>query len=75
MLKGGCYCGRVRYEPAGEPLNESKCHSIFRRITGARPSWVFSVLALAAPADARQPTRFRGALSGQASGRVYGPGE
>lgn len=35
-LAGGCYCGRVRYEAAGEPFNESSCHcSICRRTTGA----------------------------------------
>jgi hypothetical protein len=36
MLKGGCYCGAVRYEAAGTPFNESNCHcSICRRSAGA----------------------------------------
>jgi hypothetical protein len=36
MLKGGCYCGAVRYEAAGTPYNETTCHcSICRRTAGA----------------------------------------
>lgn len=36
MLKGGCYCGAVRYEAAGKPFNETSCHcSICRRTSGA----------------------------------------
>jgi len=36
MLKGGCYCGAVRYEAAGTPFNETSCHcTICRRTTGA----------------------------------------
>ena len=36
MLKGGCYCGAIRYEAAGTPFNESNCHcSICRRTAGA----------------------------------------
>ncbi|HEV3008701.1 MAG TPA: GFA family protein [Burkholderiales bacterium] len=36
MLKGGCYCGAVRYEAAGTPFNETNCHcSICRRTTSA----------------------------------------
>ena len=36
MLKGGCYCGAIRYEAAGQPYNETNCHcSICRRTTGA----------------------------------------
>jgi hypothetical protein len=36
MLKGGCFCGRVRYEVAGVPFHETNCHcSICRRTTGA----------------------------------------
>lgn len=36
MLKGGCYCGAVRYETDGNPYDETICHcSICRRTTGA----------------------------------------
>ena len=36
MLKGGCYCGRIRYEAAGMPFHETNCHcSICRRFLGA----------------------------------------
>jgi len=36
MLKGGCYCGAVRYEAGGTPFNETNCHcSICRRTAGA----------------------------------------
>ena len=36
MLKGGCYCGAIRYEARGTPFNESICHcSICRRTAGA----------------------------------------
>ncbi|HZM33694.1 MAG TPA: GFA family protein [Burkholderiales bacterium] len=35
-LRGGCYCGAIRYEAGGEPYNESCCHcSICRRTSGA----------------------------------------
>ena len=26
MLKGGCFCGRIRYETAGTPFHETNCH-------------------------------------------------
>jgi len=26
MAEGGCYCGSVRYEITGEPINQSICH-------------------------------------------------
>lgn len=36
MIKGGCFCGLVRYEATGEPLHETNCHcSICRRTSGA----------------------------------------
>src|SRR4051812_43191960 len=42
MLKGGCFCGAVRFEAGGERSNETSCHcSICRRVSAA-PSvaWV-----------------------------------
>ncbi len=36
MLRGGCFCGNIRYEAVGTPFNETNCHcSICRRTTGA----------------------------------------
>ncbi|HEY4369834.1 MAG TPA: GFA family protein [Steroidobacteraceae bacterium] len=36
MLRGGCFCGFVRYVAVGVPFNESNCHcSICRRSSGA----------------------------------------
>jgi hypothetical protein len=36
MLAGGCYCGAVRYEAGGEPIERALCHcSICRATTGA----------------------------------------
>ena len=36
MLKGGCFCGAVRYEAGGTPFHLTNCHcSICRRTTGA----------------------------------------
>lgn len=44
MLKGGCYCGLIRYEAAGMPFQETNCHcSICRRTTGAPFVTWFSV--------------------------------
>ncbi len=36
MLIGGCYCGAVRYEAGGEPIERALCHcAICRATTGA----------------------------------------
>jgi hypothetical protein len=36
MLKGGCFCGHVRYEAGGVPFHPTVCHcSICRRTAGA----------------------------------------
>jgi hypothetical protein len=36
MLKGGCFCGALRYEAGGTPYYRTNCHcSICRRTTGA----------------------------------------
>jgi hypothetical protein len=44
MLKGGCFCGRVRYETTGTPFHETNCHCAnCRRSTGATPVAWFTV--------------------------------
>jgi len=59
MLKGGCYCGAVRYEAAGVPFNETSCHcSICRRTSGAPFVAWFSVRHEDFRFVAGTPTRF-----------------
>jgi hypothetical protein len=44
MLTGGCHCGRVRYEAAGEPFHSAWCHCTdCRRSSGAPAMAWFSV--------------------------------
>lgn len=44
MLKGGCFCGNIRYETVGMPENSTNCHcSICQRTTGAPFVTWFSV--------------------------------
>ena len=44
MMRGGCFCGYIRYEATGTPFHESNCHcSICRRTTGAPFVTWFSV--------------------------------
>ncbi len=36
MLRGGCFCGTIRYEAGGQPFNETVCHCVdCRRAVGA----------------------------------------
>ena len=59
MLKGGCYCGAVRYAAAGAPFNETSCHcTICRRTTGAPFVAWFSVRREDFRFVAGSPTRF-----------------
>jgi hypothetical protein len=44
MLRGGCFCGAIRYEAGGAPFDQTNCHcSICRRTTGAPFVTWFSV--------------------------------
>src|SRR5262245_17049392 len=59
MLTGGCFCGRVRYEAEGVPVNQTNCHcSICRRTTGAPFVAWFSVPRSQLKLTGA-PTRFR----------------
>jgi hypothetical protein len=60
MLKGGCFCGRIRYEAAGQPFHRTSCHcSICRRTTGAPFVTWYSVSRSQFRFVLGEPTRFR----------------
>jgi hypothetical protein len=68
MLKGGCFCGRIRYEAAGTPFHETNCHcSICRRTTGAPLVTWFSVARSQFRIVCGEPTRFRSTVKGTRS--------
>jgi hypothetical protein len=60
MLRGGCFCGDIRYEADGTPFNETNCHcSICRRTTGAPVVAWFSVARSGFRFVSGTPARFR----------------
>ncbi|HEY7758710.1 MAG TPA: GFA family protein [Burkholderiales bacterium] len=60
MLKGGCFCGNLRYEAAGKPSHETNCHcSICRRTTGAAFVTWFTVPRSALRFTSGEPARFK----------------
>lgn len=60
MLQGGCFCGRIRYEVAGRPFDETNCHcSMCRRTTGAPFVAWFSVRQSEFRLLQGHPSRFR----------------
>lgn len=64
-MKGGCFCGRIRYEFAGEPFNETNCHcSICRRTTGAPYVTWFSVPRSRLRFVRGEPVRFSSTAKG-----------
>lgn len=68
MLKGGCYCGRIRYEAEGEAFDQTSCHcSICRRTTGAPFVAWFSVPRTAFRLVGEKPARFRSTQKGTRS--------
>lgn len=68
MLKGGCYCGRVRYEARGTPCHKTNCHcSICRRTSGAPFVTWFSVPRAEFRLVLGQPTRFSSSPEGTRS--------
>ncbi len=68
MLKGGCFCGRIRYETEGTPFHETNCHcSICRHTTGAPFVAWFSVQRSQFRFVAGEPTRFRSSPKGTRS--------
>jgi hypothetical protein len=60
MLKGGCFCGAIRYEADASPFDETVCHcSICRRTTGAPSVAWFSVPRKKYRLTDGTPARFR----------------
>jgi hypothetical protein len=68
MLKGGCFCGWIRYEAAGTPFHETNCHcSICRRTTGAPFVAWFSVPRSGFRLAHGEPARFKSTAKGTRS--------
>ena len=68
MLKGGCFCGWIRYETEVTPFDETNCHcSICRRTTGAPFVAWFSVPRSQFRLVCGEPTRFRSTAEGTRS--------
>jgi hypothetical protein len=68
MLKGGCFCGWIRYETGATPFDETNCHcSICRRTTGAPFVAWFSVPRSQFRLVCGEPTRFRSTTKGTRS--------
>ena len=68
MLKGGCFCGLIRYEAGGVPLHETNCHcSICRRTSGAPFVTWFSVPRFQFRILCGEPTRFKSTAKGTRS--------
>src|SRR4051812_47536370 len=68
MLKGGCFCGEIRYEAAARPFNETSCHcSICRRTAGAPFVAWFSVPRTGFRLLQGAPARFRSSAHGTRS--------
>jgi hypothetical protein len=68
MLKGGCFCGWVRYETVGTPFDETNCHcSMCRRTTGAPFVAWFSVPRSQFRLVCGEPTRFKSTTKGTRS--------
>jgi hypothetical protein len=68
MLKGGCYCGKIRYEATGLPFHETICHcSICRRTSGAPFVAWFSVRTAEFRFVFGSPKQFRSTPEGMRS--------
>ncbi len=59
-LKGGCFCGRIRYEVTGTPFHETLCHcAICRGTSGAVSVAWFSIERSQFRFTEGEPTRFK----------------
>jgi hypothetical protein len=60
MLAGGCYCGAVRYEAAGDIIHRTLCHCLdCRRVSGAPALAWFSIAQSGLRFVRGAPARFR----------------
>jgi len=67
MLKGGCFCGRIRYETTAAPFHETNCHcSICRRTSGAPFVTWFSVPRSEFRLVSGEPARFESTAAANA---------
>jgi hypothetical protein len=68
LLKGGCFCGAIRYTVTGTPFNATNCHcSVCRRTTGAPfVSW-FSVRPEEFRVEQGEPAQFASSAHGRRS--------
>ena len=65
MLTGGCFCGTVRYEAAGQPFDCCICHCRnCRQTTGAPAVAWFTVRPAAFRFTAGEPTSFASSETG-----------
>jgi hypothetical protein len=65
VLRGGCFCGAVRYAADGPPFQETNCHcSICRRTTGAPFVAWFSVRRTGFRVVKGEPVRFNTTAQG-----------
>jgi hypothetical protein len=68
MLKGGCFCGLIRYDAEGRPFHETNCHcSICRRTAGAPFLTWFTVPRSQFRIVCGEPRRFRSTAKGTRS--------
>lgn len=59
MLKGGCYCGRVRYTAKGEAAFKAQCHCReCQYMTGGGPNYFMMIPAAGFRYDQGAPTQF-----------------
>jgi hypothetical protein len=65
-LRGGCFCGLIRYEATGEPFDQTNCHcSICRRTSGAPFVAWYTVKRSDFRFVSGDPTRFRSTDAGE----------
>lgn len=65
MIKGGCFCGAIRYQADSIPFHETNCHcSVCRRTSGAPFVTWFSVPKSSFEFISGVPTQFRSTATG-----------